>query len=211
MSGPKELRHAGILDAARSLYRSRSFAEVGADEIATLAGVSTATVYNLVGRRDDIVMALVDDLLDMLDERLDQLHLIDPVERARAVIRESIDLFASDPGVYRQLTLHMIGTPIARLPIPRHNPVTLQIDALEQAQHAGVLDARFEPVVLGRMVLDAYMGALLAWAAADLPVHEAHRRAQVGLAAVLAATATPRHRRRFADELIALAASPKEH
>ena len=47
----KQRRRAQILEAARTLLRERAADAIGVDQVAELAEVSVATVYNLVGNR----------------------------------------------------------------------------------------------------------------------------------------------------------------
>ena len=196
----KSRRRGRILDASRELIRSSSIDQVSIDQIAAVADVAPATVYNLLGPRAAIWAALIDDVLDELDERLTRLAGDDPVAMARAVITESVQLFAADPEVHRQALLHLRAEPEGGRAL-RHNPVELQIEAMRGAIHAGLLERTLTPEQLGRQIFASYNGALYFWAARGLSEREFERLALHGLYTVLAAAATDATRALFISKL----------
>lgn len=54
---------AGIIDAARILLHEKGYAGTTVTEIAGLAGVSVDTLYASIGRKPQLVLAVVDDIL----------------------------------------------------------------------------------------------------------------------------------------------------
>lgn len=203
-SGLRELnktrRRNQILDATRRLLRRHPAVEVSVEQIAELAEVAPATVYNLLGPRNAIWAALIDDVLDELSEELDQLPDSDPIARAKAVITISVKLFAADPKVHRQALLHLHTQPTGRNAL-RHNPVTLQIDAMRHAIDAGTLEDALTPEQLGQQIFASYNGALHFWTTGTLSATTFERLALHGLYSVLAAAATNETRPRFLSEL----------
>ncbi len=202
----KSRRRGRILDAAREMIRSSPIDQVSIEQIAEVADVAAATVYNLLGPRAAIWAALIDDLLDKLDERLSQLAGDDPVAMARAVITESVQLFVADADVHRQALLHLRAEPEGGRAL-RHNPVELQIEAMRGAIEVGILERTLTPEQLGRQIFASYNGALYFWAARGLPEHEFERLALHGLYTVLAAAATDATRAGFISELRTLGAA----
>ena len=196
----KSRRRKQILDATRRLLRRRPANEVSIEEIAELAELAPATVYNLLGSRNAIWAALIDDVLDQLSEELAQLPDSDPIARAHAVITISVRLFAADPKVHRQALLHRHTVSGGRDAI-RHNPVTLQIDAMRDAIDAGTLENNLTPDQLGQQVFVSYNGALHFWTMGGLSVTEFERVALHGLYTVLAVAATDETRPHFTREL----------
>ena len=97
----KASRRQSIIDATKDLLRRGSI--VSSSNIAKRAGVSVATVYNLVGKREALIALILNELLTELGSRIDALRDIDPIQRAEAVVTVSIDMFAEDPLVYRQV------------------------------------------------------------------------------------------------------------
>ena len=59
-SKASQRRRVAIAEATLSLLRTRDAAEVAVSDIAAEAGVSVATVYNLVGRKDQLLAGVID-------------------------------------------------------------------------------------------------------------------------------------------------------
>jgi AcrR family transcriptional regulator len=178
----KRRRRAAILAAARDALRSVPADKLTVEDIAARAEVAPATVYNLIGPRERLYAALLDDLLDQLDDRLGTMGRLPPLERALAVVDTSIDLFVADPDVWRPVVTRLT-------PGLRHQPARLQIDALEQARAAGLLRADADTTALGTQVLVAYTGALFSWAGGELTAAGFRVLAHRGLDVVVAAAA----------------------
>lgn len=210
MSGLRELnksrRRKQILDATRQLLRRLPADEVSVETIAELAQVAPATVYNLLGPRDAIWTALIDDVLDGLDEELERLPDNDPIARAHAVITISVKLFAADPKVHREALLHRHALPRGHS-ASHHNPVALQIEAMRDAIGANTLESTLTPEQLGQQVFASYNGALYFWINERISASEFERLALHGLYSVLAAAATEKTRPHFLQELQTLGRS----
>jgi AcrR family transcriptional regulator len=64
-SGPEEVRRA-VLDAAATLFAERGVDRVSLREIAVAADVHPALIGRYIGSRDDLVLAVFDDLSSQL-------------------------------------------------------------------------------------------------------------------------------------------------
>ncbi|MFC6704065.1 TetR/AcrR family transcriptional regulator [Flexivirga alba] len=64
-----ETRRA-VLVAARELFEERGYAAVGVGEVATRAGVNLDTVYRSVGRKPQLLLAVIDQILGSSDQVL---------------------------------------------------------------------------------------------------------------------------------------------
>lgn len=199
----KTRRREQILDATRRLLREHAADDVSVEDIAELAEVAPATVYNLLGPRDAIWAALIHDVLDELERELARLGDSDPITRATAVISVSVRLFAADANVHRQALLRMHTLPGGRSAL-RHNPVELQITAMQDGIDAGVLGDSLSAEQLGQQIFLSYNGALHFWTMGALSASDFERLALHGLFSVLAAAATDDTRSRFIEELRAL-------
>jgi len=60
-------RRQEIIDAARTLLRERNADEFVVADVARVAGVSVATVYNLVGTRDRLLLAVLEQAVSDVD------------------------------------------------------------------------------------------------------------------------------------------------
>lgn len=91
-----------IVEAARETLREGGLEAMTVERIAERANVSPPTVFNLVGRREQIWEAIVDRGLRALemDSLVDLEH---PRESARRLITCIVDLFGSDEAVFKPL------------------------------------------------------------------------------------------------------------
>ncbi len=94
VEGPRDLNKAkrrdAILDAAVTLLGTRDSADITTEEIAALAGVSAATVYNLVGTRNELMYQLVSRILTGMVrnvERNSPTHLTSSMSRVQEPAR----------------------------------------------------------------------------------------------------------------------------
>jgi AcrR family transcriptional regulator len=76
MSGLRERnkakRREGILDAALELFGTAEIQSVNLDQIAARAEVSLPTIYNLVGTREQLLVALIGRVIEGLVETLSE-------------------------------------------------------------------------------------------------------------------------------------------
>lgn len=193
-------RHA-ILDATLQLLRSFPLAEVSTERIAAEAEVAPATVYNLVGSREELLLACVDRVVEQLVDALVQIDPTDdPIAAATAVVEQSSEAFIADGHAFRQIVgaLRDIAGTGSALTI---DPAQLQIAAMRAAQHHGLLRDDIDPAAVGRQIYLSYNGALFAWAALRLTDDGFRLAVRHGLWTALAAFASDTHRPDFLQHL----------
>ncbi len=201
-TGKKERRQA-ILDATKKLMRQGDSA-VSSSAIAKQAGVSVATVYNLIGKREVLIAEILNELLTELGQRIEALRGIDPILRAEAVVTVSIDMFREDPAVFRQV-VHELSGSLAKV-ISQHLTfpvVNLQIDAMTEAQKNRQIAEWVDPAAAGQQILTSYSGAMTNWAGsgnADLFL----RQALYGFWTAIAAYGSKKERERAIHRLSAV-------
>ena len=185
-------RRSEVIASASALWRERGIEGVSMQEISQGAGVVPQTVYNLIGGVDAVIFAVISELLDRLDVALAQ---VDDrgVERSLRCVRESANLFAIDPGLYRQLVVRIPQAIFAGANFTRDSADS-QVRAVRQAQEAGDLDETVDPNALGHHIFVGYMGALYAWACGGLEETGFIVAAEIAALAPLAACATPKAR-----------------
>ena len=161
----KAKRRDAIVSATRELFRETSADLVSADRIAERAGVSTATVYNLVGRREEVLGAVLAHLFVDIGARIEAANEPDPILRGEAVVRLSVEDFIADADVYRSVVHELSGR--AAQHVAHHvspKPVNLQIAAMQAAKEEGRLAAWTDPTAVGWQIFTSNNGALFAWA-----------------------------------------------
>lgn len=201
----KTLRREAILDATFQLLSERESSDITTSQIAERAHVSTATVFNLIGTRKELLIALgarvIADLLDELAE-LEGRSGGDPIAAARLIVDASVAAFTAEQTAYRrlvaELTSHHEVPTFAGI-----DPTTLLTTAMRSAQDRDIIDHRFDPAGLGMQIFASYTAAIIRWALGTIDDEGFLLLARHGLLTVLAATAI-NDREAFRDELIVL-------
>jgi len=197
----KAARRDAILDAARALIRELG-PQVSADKIAQHAAVSTATVYNLIGPREQLLGLLLSDLFENLRTTVASMNLADPFLVGDAVVTVSAKMFVADRGLWRHVLPEIRGDFGARVrPFLSFQPINLQIRAMRAAKELGMLSRAADADMTATQIYAAYNGALLLWSGGFLSDDAFLNHAKAGYWAILAALASGDHRRRALREL----------
>jgi AcrR family transcriptional regulator len=202
----KAKRRDRVLDAALDLLDRTDGSAATAEAIADAAEVSPATVYNLVGTREQLLVALLDRLVaDLVGDLIAAAPADDPIAAMRSLTERAVAALVARPVAHRRVILELTAAAGAELHT-RLSPATAFEVGLGQAQAAGVLLDDLDTGALAMQAYLAFNGALLRWAAGALTDAGFRTAALHGLATVLAAAAAPRHRRRLLDDLRTLGA-----
>jgi AcrR family transcriptional regulator len=201
----KRKRRDAILDAALELLGEAPNRHVSTEQIAALAEVSPATVYNLVGTREQLLVALVDRVLHDMVATLAERRPSDPVEMAMFVVAESTERFIADGVAFRQVVTSIGEIAADRLTVA-FDPAQLQVAAMRDAQARGIVRSDLDPGALGRQIYLSYNGALFAWGGGVLSDDGLRAAVRHGLYMVLAAAGTDEHRSEFLGELARMGA-----
>src|SRR5438874_1225286 len=156
----KHQRRERILEAIRELLRARPNETPTVERIAEVADVSPATVFNLVGPREQQWAALYDALLRELDARLAITADEDPRKHARRLVGEAAQLFIADAAVFR----HIVNNSGRSGSLVQENPIPLLRAALRRGQETGMLRPDLHIDALAGHIAMACRGALRQWA-----------------------------------------------
>jgi AcrR family transcriptional regulator len=191
----KAKRRDAILDATLELLQREPAGTVTTEDIAERAEVSPATVYNLVGTREQLYFALVDranaGAVSTADELSDDGS--DLFERAAGLLDAYIDTWTAKAAAWRQIVM---ATPEAsmRTTWMTVDPATPIVELLTQAQTEGRLRADARPYALGQQVFLSYIGAMFAWTVGAQSNETFTIAARHGLLVVLAGAAVDEER-----------------
>lgn len=94
-------RRARVLNEARNLLASGGSEALNLRDLARLADVTVPTIYNLVGRKEDILLALAAEVVTEIESRIAPAENSEPLSLVAAVVVESIRMFAENENYYR--------------------------------------------------------------------------------------------------------------
>lgn len=94
-------RRERLLAEARHLLANGGFEALNLRDLARLADVTVPTIYNLIGRKEDVLLAVADGVLQEIESRTAPGPEAEPLVLASAVVVESTRLFEEDPEFYR--------------------------------------------------------------------------------------------------------------
>lgn len=167
----KQRRVERILTAARELLREAPEQPLTVDRIAERAEVSAPTVFNLVGRREQIWSALVDQGLGALD--FDGLALIeDPQERARTIVGSVIGMVTADGEVFRAILANWSQS----AQMVAHDPTRALLECFRDAASSGAIVGGRDLRRRAELVSAGLIGIVHQWGAGLISDREARSR-----------------------------------
>ena len=157
-SRASQRRRVAIAEATLTLLRARNAAEVAVSDIAAEAGVSVATVYNLVGRKDQILAGVIDGYVHRVSvELVKQPPATELVQAASVVITTAVDAALSDPLPLRAVvrepgTLNLVQTK------------GMGVDQLIEPRLCAAGASLGEAREVAQLVVYGFWGTIVSWA-----------------------------------------------
>lgn len=200
-----EHRSRQLLDAAARLMEREGSEAVSMQALAAEAGVSVGLIYRYFGSKDDILLAVITQVLDAFSEQVPvaiEAAGPDPVRRLAAAFSACchvIDEYRHAAVLtYRESkSLDAAGRErIKRLEVETSQPLR---DAVRTGVEAGVFVADDADLVAYNLLLLAHSWALKHWYFEQTKTLDSYIRAQLAL--TLRAIVAPAHKRKYADLL----------
>ncbi|MCP5026891.1 MAG: TetR/AcrR family transcriptional regulator [Actinomycetia bacterium] len=206
--GSSVRRRAAIVAATRELLRQSEPDEVMVADIAEHAGVSLATVYNLVGRRDQLLLSVIDGAVNEIRESRPASPRPFGVEAITSIMVATSEVMLSDPLAHRRV-LGALGqlAPGAWL---ASGLTGLFQEGVSQAIDDGALDGRQANAAFTTAVQFGFRGVLISWTFGQLPDEELRHSAELQALYVLAYAATESARPQIERRIAALNAKTKD-
>jgi AcrR family transcriptional regulator len=187
-------RRRAILDAAHALFSEFDGDDVSAEQIAHAADVSSATLYNLIGTRDQLLATLLDELLGVVEAKLARLAIDDPLNRGSMRIDICAREFIQSAPVFRYVVRKLGGLERAADVRTRHNAIIMQQAVVRDAMAAGLIDERWDACQIALQIYFMFIGALLLWAGQLLEDEHLREQLQMGYWSLLAGYASDQGR-----------------
>ncbi|MEN8721745.1 MAG: TetR/AcrR family transcriptional regulator [Alphaproteobacteria bacterium] len=201
----KQKRRNRILITARGLIVDEGVAGLSMRALADGAEVSVATLYNLLGSKEEILYALLDQSYDTLDMSAAAVTEGDSIARAELIVSVAAKQFLSDADFYKRLLRGIQGIESGE----RASKSILKIWALAERVVAdgmsdGLLRNSLPPRLIAQMILASYSGAMRNWVIGRIDNETFMAQVRLGLVMSLLSVATDETRPRLelrADEL----------
>jgi AcrR family transcriptional regulator len=166
----KTARRARILAAARKLIARRGFEGLTLRDLAAAAEVSVPTVYNLVGSKQAVLVALLDEMLARIAGRLADARAGGMVERALALCEAGWSETLAEPSYFRGL-MHAFLVSEETAPLRRQideRNIALMAGVLAAGQFDGELRAWVDPMALSFSMYTSYIAVMLRWCGGEI-------------------------------------------
>ena len=187
-----------VMRAAHALVTKDGLEALTMRRLAVEADVSVATLYNLIGGRDDVVRALGLYFLEELQEAFFQVEASDPLKRARGLLTVVIEAVVKE--LPPALLLKLLSDAQLHTDLrPSWEPNTALADALQAMVAAGMLSRELSVSLISKQVWWAQVAHLQLWAAGILDERELHAAVLHDLDLCLLAIATPAAREHLLD------------
>ena len=182
----KAQRRARILLEARGLMARRGWVGVTMRDLASASHVSVPTVYNLIGGKEALLGALMEDLFAMVSEA-GVVSVEDVVSRARALWSAGLVPFLEAPEYCRELVCLFVssrGTSELRRDHDERY-VQLMATVISDSQRKGELSDLVSAYSLARTMYSLWIAQTIRWAQGDLDDEELRVAVDRGLMLLL--------------------------
>lgn len=205
-------RRERILHAARTLIAADGFEALNVRALAAAAGVTVPTLYNLIGRKEAIVVAMYAETVDEIARRIQQLDGNDPRLRVESLITVVAELFAENEAYARAAVIaveQLNYTEASRARVAHfyrwgEGVVT---DGCRACGEAGLLRGQIDPALLGAQIFHTFLRNIRAWAYGHMNLDEFRCTGLVDVYIGLAADAVDTFRKRLVRDIDRLAAA----
>ncbi len=148
-----------LFDASMQLIGERGPANVTVDEIAAAAGVSKGTVYYNFGSKSELIAALLEHGVEMLESRLTpHSPSAKAVDDLQEMLGAMLDFFAEYPSFAQLLVSEMWRTPgewHETLSLLRERLVSVIGGAVERVAQENQVDTQITPASVAGAILGA--------------------------------------------------------
>jgi len=187
----KRERRRRIIEAARAMIRETGDAGLSMRALASRAGVSLATPYNLFGSRQAIVLAVLEDIREY-QERFAALRSADPIERIFAAVHLALEYYKNDPRFYRALwgAVFNVSEEVRSDILNPHRSAFWE-GLISDAIEAGAISREIDSNVLQMQLDFIFRAAMHGWVVGEVEEDKLTPTVFCGFAMVLTGVSTP--------------------
>jgi AcrR family transcriptional regulator len=194
-------RRERILAAAREIIASEGYAGLSMRDLARHSRVTVPTIYNLVGSKDEVLFAAIEEQTARFVAGIEESEGTSPVDRILSVHESCVRELLRLPRYYRSLLMLLVGSGAAervrsRVTAALASELARGVEALARA---GALSGWVDPRALGALLQRNLQAVSLQWAAGELADARLRPVALYGACCILAGACASSVREAFAS------------
>lgn len=166
----REARCRNLVDAAHALIRETGSTGFSMVQLASKAGVSPATPYNLLGSKGEVLRRVIRDEFESFEARLAAEPERPPLDRMLHAVDLVAVHYGAEPDFYRGLFNAVLGaqaTPSRAM--MQEEGLVLWGQLVRAAMASGELETMLDPAALTGLVLRTIGSTVEAWLVEDWP------------------------------------------
>ena len=190
----KKLRRQRILDIAKHLIASQGFEAFTLSHLAKEAGVSTPTIHNLFGKKDNIFQELVSQMVNTISLALSNPDMSDPIEGAEVFTDNLLRLYKQDEAFYRSAFMAADRTGLFDHKLPNgifHQSLQIAERLCTEAKENGFLKGSIATATLAEQLFACQRLARQDWVNGYIDLQRYRKQVLIGMYITYAADASP--------------------
>lgn len=205
----KQRRRDAILGEAQRVIGEQGFDALNLRALAEAASVTVPTIYNLIGSKDAVLIALIERAVTRIEKALENFEAATALEHAEAVVIQSTAIFEADENFYRAAMIageHLDSREdhLGRSGWIHARSTEMAAHACRVGQREGQLRGDIASDMLAGQMYALYRTALHDWTHRMISIEEFRTIALRGFYICLAADATDDFRATLLERMAAL-------
>ena len=201
----KKLRRERIFTIAKRQIAAKGLEEFTISKLAEEAGVSTPTIHNLFGKKDDIAQELIEELILALQNIMSKPVFDDPVKSAVFYVDSIIEMYEGKEDFYRSayMACEKAGMFEDRESVDSFYQQSINLAELccKGALKHGFLLGNIDTTVLTRELYDCHRSGRQDWVIGYINLNEYRDQVLESMLMIYAADASPECLKRIISEI----------
>jgi|TARA_B110000503_G_scaffold130678_1_gene204340 AcrR family transcriptional regulator len=202
----KQNRRATILQQARRLLANADDGAFSLRKLAEAANVTVPTIYNLIGGKFAILLALQIELVQKIEDSLVGFDDDHALEMAEAIVISAVDMISEDENYYRASLiasdkLMQSGEYLEDGAKLGQRAAAMQTLAIRKAQKTNQLRGTIDATLLGRLIFRHYQHTAREWMYRLISQEQFRNRALLGIYICLMADANDSFRELLVNKI----------
>lgn len=198
----KKLRRERIFNIAKRLIAAKGLEEFTISELADEAGVTTPTIHNLFGKKNDIIRELVSNLIEQMQGNVLN-PPIDPIENAKFFVDNVVALFEQDTDFYRAafMSAEQVKLFDPRIPDGLFQRAQQLATPRKEWYESGLFLGNIEPSTIMKRVHNSNRLGRIDWVSGYIDLNQFRHQVLEGILLVYASDASPELHVRLSEEI----------